>query len=289
MTKRNQSAVEQQGVHRSRTPERASATGSRGDLTNLAEPIGALLMAAGMNQGAAEMLGSTRFQTAQRRALATAIGRVQGNEYIQRVVASRERVGATTTRETATVQLDRGRRGRGAHPGGRGAGRIQHATTNYYNVSGATLQDITGQLGHLYASETNAPITIQGTVTPQRVGDVYQVRVRWIISGATVSLPRWTGYDAACPAAQREWDRFMGQTRQHEQQAHVDAARTFVQNLGDEDTVITGSTVAELRENLLAKQQDLARRLQAIHDSCDHGVSIDAILHPDRGRCSREE
>jgi len=152
------------------------------------------------------------------------------------------------------------------------------------------LNDITGQLGHFggYASETNAPITIQGRVTPQQVGGVYQVRVQWIISGATVGLPRWTNYNAACPAAQQEWDRFMGQTRQHEQQAHVNAARTFVQNLGEEDTVITGSTVAALRTNLRAKQRELAGRLQTIHDGCDHGVSIDAILHPERGRCSEE-
>jgi predicted secreted Zn-dependent protease len=98
-----------------------------------------------------------------------------------------------------------------------------------------------------------------------------------------VRLPRWTGYDAACPSAQQEWDRFMTQTRAHEQQEHVNMARNFVDNLGEDDTVITGSSVADLQNTLQAKHQELADRLQALHDACDHGAAIDALLHPENG------
>ncbi len=286
----NQSQATEAQPEKKRRPqvEPVAVAALAGDLAGLAALPGGPLTAAGGStvQAQATRLGDQRFQTVQRQALAARVGQVQGNGHLQGLIAI-----GKEARLPATVQMDRGRRGRGAHPGGRGAGRIQHATTRYYDVSGATLDDITGQLHRIdgYASETNAPITIRGRVRPRQVEGVYQVRVQWIISGAAVTLPRWRNYDTACPAAQREWDRFMGQARAHEQQAHVDAARTFVQNLGEEDTVITGATVAELRQNLVAKQQDLATRLQAIHDSCDHGASIDAILHPERGRCSEEE
>jgi len=137
-----------------------------------------------------------------------------------------------------------------------------------------------------FAAETSTPLGLRGTVTPQRQPDgTYQVRVQWVINGATTRLPRWTDYGAACSAAKQEWDRFMTQVRAHEQQAHVNAARDFVTNLGEEDTLITGASVDEVRSNLQAKQQDLATRLQTIHDGCGHGADMDAILHPDNGVC----
>jgi len=76
--------------------------------------------------------------------------------------------------------------------------------------------------------------------------------------------------------------------RQHEQEAHVDVSAGFVKELGEADTVITGETMADLEDNLAAKQEELGGRLQAIHDGCDHGVGLDAILHPDNGRCEDE-
>jgi predicted secreted Zn-dependent protease len=219
--------------------------------------------------------------------------RCHGNVHVQRVLAH-NRAGKFPPQESplaGIVQRRGGRRGRGVNPGGRGPGSIQHAAETTYDVSGATLDDITGQLNGLdgFASQTNAPLGLSGRVTPQRQpDDSYQVTVRWRINDATVQLPRWTDYDAACPAAQQEWDRFLGQTRQHEQEAHVNAAREFVDQLGEEDTVISGATVEELQANLQAKQQELAGRLQAIHDACDHGVGLDAVLHPDNGRCDEE-
>jgi predicted secreted Zn-dependent protease len=189
------------------------------------------------------------------------------------------------------VQRRNGRRRRGANPGGRGPGTIRNASETTYDVSGATLDEITGQLNGIdgFASATNTPLGLAGQVTPQRqLDDSYQVTVAWRINEATVQLPRWADYDAACPAAQQEWDRFMRQTRQHEQEAHVNTARDFVNQLGEEDNVIRGATVEELQANLSAKQQELAEQLQAIHDACDHGVGIDAILHPDNGHCDEE-
>jgi predicted secreted Zn-dependent protease len=176
--------------------------------------------------------------------------------------------------------------------GGRGPGRVQHAQEQPYTVTGATLDDITGQLNAIdgFAAATNAPLGLAGGVQPERQeDDTYRVEVTWAINDAVVQLPQWADYDDACPAAQAEWDRFMTQVRRHEQEAHIDASREFVADLGEEDTVITGDTVADLQRNLAAKQEELAGQLQEMHDGCDHGASIDAILHPDNGRCPVEE
>jgi predicted secreted Zn-dependent protease len=258
-----------------------------------------------------------RIPPAQGRALAARIGRVQGNRHVQQVLAvmrqdddeedaaaeiptpveATEPVEepATSDVETTpgeTVEAQAGSEEPATRGGGRGPGRVQHAEEQPYTVTGATLDDITGQLNAIdgFAAETNAPLGLAGEVQPERQeDDTYRVEVTWAINDAVVRLPQWADYDEACPAAQAEWDRFMTQVRRHEQEAHIDMSRTFVSELGEEDTVVTGETVAELQRNLAAKQEALAGQLQERHDECDHGASIDAILHPDDGRCPVEE
>jgi hypothetical protein len=233
--------------------------------------------------------------------LAARIGQVQGNQHVQRVIAAmraddEEDVtsedGPVPEAEPAPSEAEGGSEAAPANPGGRGPGRMQHASEDPYVVTGATLDDITGQLHQIdgFGAGTTAPIGLSGRVQPERQeDDTYRVEVTWAINGATVQLPQWANYDEACPAAQAEWDRFMRQTRRHEQEEHVDEARDFAAELGEEDTVITGASIAALQRNLAAKQQELADSLQEIHDGCDHGVSIDAILHPDNGRCPDED
>ena len=177
---------------------------------------------------------------------------------------------------------------KGGGTNGRGAGAIKDAKEVAYDVSGKTLADLRGPLKHFggHAAETRAPITIDGKVMPQKREDgTMFIKVKWITVDVEVHLPRWTDYKDACPAAQQEWDRFMGQTRLHEQQAHVDKAKKFVEKLGEEDTVIEGSNPEELKAKLEAKGKELQKRLQAIHDACDHGASVDALLHPEKGVC----
>lgn len=221
----------------------------------------------------ASELDGPPMQSVQRMNQLAFIGQVQGNAHVQRLMVQ--------------MQPTR-RRPAGANPGGRGPGRIANATENPYTVTGATLADITGQLHPFggFGAQTSAPLGMSGRVKPTKLPDgSFQARITWAINGATVGLPRWGDYDNACPAAQAEWDRFMTQTRAHEQAEHVNAARNFVAGLTDADTVITGATMSDIQTNLEAKQQDLGTRLQAIHDACDHGVAIDAILHPDAGQC----
>ena len=167
---------------------------------------------------------------------------------------------------------------------------IQNGTEEFYDVSGATLNDITGQLAHFdgrYGAQTETQLGIStAQMSIQRLPNgSLRVEVPWAITSAVVGLPRWTDHDGACAAAQQEWDRFMLRTRQHEQEAHVDVAHQFVRDLGPADRIVTGRNRAALASNLAAKQQVLRGRLQTLHNGCDHGAGIDAILHPDNGRC----
>jgi hypothetical protein len=227
------------------------------------------------------------FQGVQRIEIAAREGHYWGNQGFQRrinPVAS----GKGGNVNGGIVQRDGKVKLKSANPGGRGPGRVKNATETPYDVAGASLSDVATQLTQLggFAAETNTNVNIQGGAAPQRLPDgTYQARVRWVISGAAVKLPRWSGYDHACPAAQQEWDRFMGKVRQHEQESHVDAARSFIAGLDETDSVITGASVADLQANLAAKQQEIAARLQTVHNACDHGAAIDALLHPDQGEC----
>ena len=279
---------------------------------------------ANADNAALQVRALRRVPAAQGQALAARIGQVQGNQHVQRMVAAMRAddedaaseeastseaeaapsEASAPTEEAAPMETvpveaaspqETGEAEGGstpANPGGRGPGRMQHAGEDPYVVTGATLDAITGQLHQIdgFGAGTTAPIGLSGRLQPERQeDDTYRVEVTWVINGAMVQLPQWADYDEACPAAQAEWDRFMRQTRRHEQEEHVDEARDFAAELGEEDTVITGETVAVLQRNLAAKQRELAGRLQDIHDGCDHGVLIDAILHPDNGRCPVED
>lgn len=58
--------------------------------------------------------------------------------------------------------------------------------------------------------------------------------------------------------------------------------------LPEADRIVTGAERDELAQNMQDKQDEIAGRIQTRHDGCDHGLSIEAILHPDDGRCETE-
>jgi predicted secreted Zn-dependent protease len=178
---------------------------------------------------------------------------------------------------------------KGGKSKGEGPGTVKGASEDFYDVNGKELSDLTNQLKKFegYASETYVALTIDGEVVPKKKGGKLQIKVKWKAVDHETRLPRWADYKDACPAAQKEWDRFMKQTRKHEAQKHVKMANKWVKSLGKKDTVITGDTVDELKTKLADKHKELAKRLQTKHDDCGHGVEIDAILHTDKGVCSK--
>lgn len=225
-----------------------------------------------------------------RQAAVLQMQRDYGNASVQRILAGRvQREGGAEGAEP----MDGGKgKKKSANPGGKGPGKVSGAKESFYEVSGATLNDISPLLHHFgeEAAQTNTPLGLSGNVQTQKQEDgSFRAQVKWAINDPLTQLPQWKDYDAACPAAQAEWDRFMGQTRKHEQEAHIDAAQTFVKGLTEADTVFTGASTEEIQTKLEAKQKELAKKLQDIHDACDHGVGIDAILHPDKGRCGEKE
>jgi hypothetical protein len=214
--------------------------------------------------------------------------RKQGNAHVQRLLPSRRAQPALPVSVGSApgnfIQRDASQGGKSK---GEGPGTVDGAAEDFYDVSGKELSDLTDQLKKFdgYGSETYVALTIDGEVVPEEKGGKLQIKVKWIAVDHETRLPRWTDYKDACSAAQTEWNRFMKQTRKHEEEKHVKMANDWVKNLGEEDTVITGDTVDELKEKLAEKQEELGNKLQAKHDECGHGVEIDAILHPDKGVC----
>jgi predicted secreted Zn-dependent protease len=239
----------------------------------------------GTLEAQAAQLEAGRWQMAQRLAIVGQIEQRQGNTHLQRMMEKSTPDRREPESGVTQLQRDHQQGGGGGAGGPIGPGRMRNSEERYYDVTGKTLVEVSTQITQIdgYASETYTGLTIEGRVRPQRRADgTYQVKVKWVIRGTYTRLPRWIDYNKGSAAAKAEWNRFMTQTRLHEQQAHVDAAQKFVEGLGEEDTVITGASVEEVSQNLQAKQQELGSRLQAIHDSCTHGTDVDAILHPER-------
>jgi hypothetical protein len=193
------------------------------------------------------------------------------------------------------IQLDKNKsKAKGGGTGGRGPGAIRHAKEAPYEVSGATLNDLTGQLKQFggFGAEYTADLTIKGQAKISKTKDGRKkITVKWQLVDAEVKLPKWADYDQACPAAQAEWDRFMGALRAHEQTKHVDMAEDFVKNLSGDDVTIVADTPDELQTKLEAKQIELGGKLQGKHDACGHGTGSagDAVLNPAAGMCDGEE
>jgi predicted secreted Zn-dependent protease len=182
---------------------------------------------------------------------------------------------------------------KGGGTGGRGPGALKKAKEVPYEVSGATLNDLTGQLKKFggFGAEYTADLTIKGEAQVSKTKDGRKkIKVKWQLVDAQVQLPKWADYDQACPAAQAEWDRFMGAVRAHEQANHVDMAEEYVKNLSGDDVEIVADTTDELKTKLDAKQVELGSKLQGKHDACGHGTGSagDAVLQPDAGSCEEE-
>ena len=192
------------------------------------------------------------------------------------------------------IQRDKTKSKGKGRTGGKGPGAIKNAKEAPYEVSGASLNDLTGQLNRFdgFGAEYTADLTIKGEAKISKTKDGRKkITVKWQLVDAQVKLPKWTDYDQACPAAQAEWDRFMGALRAHEQAKHVDMAEDFVKNLSGDDVTIVADTTDELQSKLEAKQIELGGKLQDKHDACGHGTGSagDAVLNPDAGTCEEDK
>jgi predicted secreted Zn-dependent protease len=96
----------------------------------------------------------------------------------------------------------------------------------------------------------------------------------------TIMLPHWTGYDASCPAAQAEWDRFVGKLAEHEQGHDAEASAAlaaatpmthFVASSTNRDSDVARSDVTA---DLAAQYAVEAARLRGLVDAA--GADYDA-------------
>ncbi len=211
--------------------------------------------------------------------------RERGNQAAGRLLQSSE---GTIQREKKKAKT------KGGGTGGKGPGAIKHAKEIPYEVSGATLNDLTSQLKQFggFGAEYTADLTIKGRAQITKTKDGRKkITVQWQLVDAQVKLPKWADYDQACPAAQAEWDRFMGALRAHEQTKHVDMAEEFLKNLSADDVTIVADSTDELQSKLQAKQAELRGDLQDKHDACGHGTGSagEAVLNPDAGICEEDQ
>ena len=101
--------------------------------------------------------------------------------------------------------------------GGSGAGSLGAARVEYYDVSGATIDELRGRMRsgpEGWAGDTNTHVSYHFTTQPTaagcRIGDVT------VTLEAVVKLPRWANRDAAPASAQGEWDRLIARLTDHE-------------------------------------------------------------------------
>lgn len=220
----------------------------------------------------------------QRQLAAATLGQTEGNRALTALLHAP--VIDKTAGNGDAVQTQR-RQQAAAHPGGSGPGRIAGAEEQPYDVTGKHLPDLLAQLERLdgFAAKTDTKFSHTYQMRQLRNGS-WRANVQWSVSGATAQLPRWVDYDQACPAAQREWDRYMRRLRQHEQAKHIETVRTYLTKVKREYKVITAPTEAEVEQMIAEKNRELEALIQTeVHDTCGHGAEIDAILHADRDTC----
>jgi predicted secreted Zn-dependent protease len=103
--------------------------------------------------------------------------------------------------------------GASAGPGSLGTARIE-----YYDVSGATLDQLRSQMSARgtdgWAGHTHTHVAYHFTTQP--TGGGCRVDEVTVTLDAVVRLPRWTDRDAAPAGAQGEWDRLMTRLVDHE-------------------------------------------------------------------------
>jgi hypothetical protein len=261
------SAVEKQVKRPAKKDVSVTPQGKLGGMTPRPEEIVTVYEAT--LPGQVRQLNDYRLQPVQRQALMTRIGWVQGNRHLQRLVALIQR---REPEEVTPAQSN-------TDPASPTPATRQNVTETYRDESGS-LTELAAAFTTRRAAETNTPLSYKGYEWNQQPDGSYRTEVEWILPQITMTLPRWQEYGAASAAAQGEWDRFVGQTRIHEQEAHVDKARDLLNQLQEADRVVVAGSPEELKAKIEAKAKELAQRLQAIHAQCDHGVSIGAVLNP---------
>lgn len=230
----------------------------------------------------AEQLQGLHLSSVQRQAMAMEIVRTQGNRQLASFIKSATGVDQTTN--DFAVQTKKGEKKSATNPGGRGPGAMQGAKEQFYEVKGKHLADLLPQLEKLdgFAAKTRTPVSFS-YAAPKQTKDKWTTTITWKVDESTAQLPRWVDYDAACPTAQQEWDRYMQQTRRHEEAKHITAVKDYLKT---RPKVFSAATADELVQTVESEGKDVLEHLQSeIHDKCGHGAEIDAILHADRDSC----
>jgi predicted secreted Zn-dependent protease len=97
-----------------------------------------------------------------------------------------------------------------------------------YDLQGHTLSELAEEIaGREESAQTEWFPSHSYTTTGQQLGTA-EVMVR-----TKITMPRWSSYDSAPDADQREWDRFFSALQAHEQ-GHVDLVLQHLTNIDEQ-------------------------------------------------------
>jgi predicted secreted Zn-dependent protease len=130
----------------------------------------------------------------------------------------------------------------------------EHTT---YDLQGRTLSDVAEEIaGKEESAKAEWFPSYTYTTTGQQLGTA-EVIVR-----TKITMPRWSSYDSAQEADQREWDRFFSALQAHEQ-GHVDLVLQHLTKIDEQLLGQSPSGAAEI-------WRDALDTLKAASDAYDH-------------------
>jgi len=186
-------------------------------------------------------------------------------------------------------------------------------TETSYDVSGATLADVWKDIqakgprddeGKAWPGKATPSLVSDCSVKGEATSGAHDPcpdRLMWTVTltatftwgvETEILLPRWTGRDRACAAAQREWDRFLAALRTHETGHHDEAKKALAAAVPlagatagahDCSEPVAGSIArAAIEGPFQAEEKRIAEAIEAAGDPYDertgHGANQEAVL-----------
>ncbi|WP_411726566.1 DUF922 domain-containing protein [Methyloglobulus sp.] len=137
-------------------------------------------------------------------------------------------------------------------------------TTPAITVNGKTLEKAAAALNQLSEWGEGGGMLRSDAIPP---GNTTNLDVK-LHANLVMRLPTWTGYQAASPAAKKEWDKMFAKLRAHEQR-HVDIAIEEADALAAK---LVGREISEIANLVTKANQTMQKRQQDLDKDTESGA-----------------